>query len=193
MPHGKRHSLLIAADVFGATPELGQLAQALGADATLVSPHPSTRTFRSEAEGYAAFMRHGGVEAYAKHIGTTLAARNVVFDLALGFSAGASALWLCLADARLEPWLPKRAELYYGSRIREHAHLDPRRNTRLIFAEQEASFDPRGLALRLRALGPDANVVPGSVHGFMNPLSPGYDPQRAAQETERIKALLGDL
>jgi len=193
MEHAKRPTLIIATDVFGVTPELGKLAQALGADATLVSPHPYTTAFRTEADGYAALMARGGVEAYAKHIRATLAARRTVFDLALGFSAGASALWLCLADADLAPWLPKCAELYYGSRIRDHAHLAPRRNARLIFAEKEASFDPRGLALRLRSLGQNAEVLPGSAHGFMNPLSPGHDPVLAAQETGRIKALLGAL
>jgi dienelactone hydrolase len=169
MAHAKRLTLIIAADIFGLTPELIQLAQTLGADTTLVSPHPCTTAFRTEAEGYAAFMARGGVEAYAKRIGTALAARRSVFDLALGFSAGASALWLCLADADLDPWLPKRAEFYYGSRIRDHAHLEPRRHVRLIFAEQEASFDPAALVRLLCARGQNAEVLPGSAHGFMNP------------------------
>ena len=181
--------VVIAADVFGVTPELGQLVQALGIpEATLISPHPFTRAFRSEAEGYASFMAAGGVEAYAKHLGSVFAARDYTFDFALGFSAGASALWLCLADAALEPRLPRRAVLYYGSRIREHAHLRPRRPARLVFAEHEASFDPAPLVLKLRAAGNDAALIPGSAHGFMNPLSQGYDGALYNSELAALRA-----
>lgn len=191
MPHAKFPTLLIATDVFGATPEIGQFARAISPNATLVSPTPFTSTFRVEAEAYASFTSHGGVADYAKHLGKVLSAREYCFDLAIGFSAGASALWLCLANAELEPRLPKRAVLYYGSRIREHAHLEPRRHVRLVFAEREPSFDPAELAARLRAQGNDASVIPGSAHGFMNPRSSGYDARLAATETAALKALLG--
>jgi len=182
--------ILIAADIFGVTPELGQLARALGSSATLVSPHPHMRSFRNETEGYASFMKNGGVSAYAAYLGSVLTRRRCCFELALGFSAGANALWLCLADAALEPWLPRRAELYYGSRIRENAHLQPRRRALLTFAEKEASFDAVELATRLRLSGHAARVLPGSAHGFMNPLSRSYDERLATQETTRLQALL---
>ncbi|WP_459854771.1 dienelactone hydrolase family protein [Humidesulfovibrio idahonensis] len=211
-------SILVAADVFGITPELRlslapleaapkppkrgaasrkrhdhHLIEAEELTITFVSPHPFNRTFRDETEGYAAFVEAGGVAAYAARVREALEAAPHCFDLALGFSAGATALWLCLADAELEPWLPKRAELYYGSRIREHAHLEPRRQTRLIFAEKEASFDPAELAARLRGLGHNALVIPGSAHGFMNALSPGYDAALHKAELARIQALLAHL
>lgn len=190
MPHPQRTTILIAADIFGVTPELGQLARALGADATLVSPHPCTRSFRSEAEAYSNFVEHGGVAAYARQLGALMSGRGYCFELALGFSAGASALWVCLADANVEPWLPKRAELYYGSRIRQHADLAPRRQARLTFAEHEVGFDAPALVEQLRCLGHNALVLPGSRHGFMNPRSAGYDEALAARETERLQALL---
>jgi len=211
-------SILVAADVFGITPELRQSFVPLEAafkspkrgaaslkrhdrhqtetqelTITFVSPHAYNRAFRDEAEGYANFMAEGGAAAYAAHIGETLLAHRRVFDLALGFSAGATALWLCLADSKLEPWLPKRAELYYGSRIREHAHQEPRRQARLIFAEKEASFDPAELVARLRGLGHNALVIPGSAHGFMNVLSPGYDAALHKAELARVQALLAKL
>jgi len=188
MPNELRPALLLATDVFGITPEVLALAEALGAEATLVSPHRETISFRSEAEGYAAFVQAGGVAAYAAHVCDVLAAQGVSFDLALGFSAGASALWLCLAKAA--PWLPKRAELYYGSRIREHADLTPRCPTRLVFAEREASFDPAALAQRIRRRNLQAEIRPGSAHGFMNPLSPGFNATLCATELTRLQTLL---
>ncbi|MHC1751793.1 dienelactone hydrolase family protein [Humidesulfovibrio sp.] len=180
----------MAADIFGVTPELGQLARALGADATLASPHPCTRSFRSEAEAYESFAEQGGVAAYARQLGALMTGRGYCFELALGFSAGASALWVCLAEANLEPWLPKSAGLYYGSRIRDYSGLAPRRRARLTFAEHEDSFDSPALAEHLRGLGHNALVLRGSRHGFMNPRSAGYDEALAAKETDRIQALL---
>ena len=190
MPHPQRTRILIAADIFGVTPELGQLARALGANGTLAKPQPYSRSFRSEAAAYASFVEHGGVAAYARQLGALLTGRDFCFELALGFSAEASALWVCLADANLEPRLPKRAELYYGSRIRQHADIAPRRQARLCFAEHETSFDAPALVEQLRRLGHNAHVLPGSRHGFMNPRSARFDETLAARETDRLQALL---
>ena len=190
MPHANRPALLLATDIFGHTPEAQALAHEFGPAVHVVSPYAGVRPrFGSEMEAYAAFSARTSIEKYAEELAAHLRARP--FDLALGFSVGASALWLCLAEASLARCLPKRAVLYYGSRIRQYSRLTPACPTRLIFAEREASFDPAELATRLRAQGHDASVVPGSAHGFMNPLSPGYDARLAGREIDAIKVLLG--
>jgi len=183
----KHPTLLIATDIFGHTPDVQAFARQLGGTARIVSPYGTERPrFASEMEAYAAFSSRTSITKYSEDVSARL--RGQAFDLALGFSAGASALWICLGH--VAPWLPKRAELYYGSRIRDHMNLRPCCPTRLIFAAQEASFDPEDLALRLCALGHDAKVILGSAHGFMNPLSTGYDEALAAKETQRLKELL---
>jgi dienelactone hydrolase len=182
-------ALLIATDIFGHTPEVQEFTRLLGGTARIVSPYGDDRPrFASEMEAYAAFTMRTSITKYAALLCAKLRERPV--DLAVGFSAGASALWLCLAETTSR--LPRRAELYYGSRIRDHALLRPCCPTRLIFAAQEASFDPLELARRLCALGHNAEVVPGSAHGFMNPLSTGYDKVLAAKETRRLKELLNN-
>lgn len=189
MPHAKRPTLLIATDIFGHTPEAQALARQLGAAVRVVSPYGDERPrFGSEMEAYAAFSARTSIGKYAEELAAQLRARPV--ELALGFSVGASALWLCLAEAGLASCLPRRAILYYGSRIRQHAQLTPACPTRLVFAEREAAFDPAELAARLRTQGHDATVIPGSAHGFMNPLSPGYDARLAETETASLKVLL---
>lgn len=187
MPQANHPALLIATDIFGHTPEVQALARQLGGTARIVSPYGDERPhFASEMEAYAAFTARTSIARYAEHLSARLRERPL--DLAVGFSVGASALWLCLAGATSR--LPRRAELYYGSRIREHALLRPCCPTRLIFAAQEASFDPVELARQLSASGHNAEVVPGSAHGFMNPLSTGYDEALAARETQRLMELL---
>lgn len=188
MPQANRPTLLIATDIFGHTPEVQALARELGAAALVVSPYGGERPrFASEMEAYAAFTARTSIARYTEVLAGRL--RERPFDLALGFSVGASALWLCLAEDT--PCLPRRAALYYGSRIREHTELTPRCPTRLIFAEHEAAFAPAELTQRLLDRGLDARIIPGSAHGFMNPLSPGYSPQLAAREILQIKSLLG--
>lgn len=192
MPERKRPTLVVAADVFGATDDLRRFAASLAPDAMVVSPHADGRVFADEAQGYAALMAQGGVQAYARRLATELTARPPR-QLAVGFSAGASALWFCLCVPEFCPRIamPEHAALYYGSRIREAAHLRPRAmTTRLVFAEREASFDPAPLAATLSAAGLDASVIPGSAHGFMNPLSAGYDARLCAKEKAKLAALL---
>ncbi|HWR02609.1 MAG TPA: hydrolase [Humidesulfovibrio sp.] len=189
MPHANRPALLLATDIFGHSPEAQALAHEFGPAVRIVSPYAGERPrFGSEMEAYAAFSARTSIEKYAEELAAQLRARP--FDLALGFSVGASALWLCLAEASLAYSLPRRAILYYGSRIRQYSRLKPACSTRLVFAEREAAFDPSELAARLRAQGNDASVIPGSAHGFMNPLSPGYDARLAGREIAAIKALL---
>lgn len=183
----QRPNLLLATDIFGHTPEVQALARQLGGAARIASPYgDERRRFVSEMEAYAAFSAQTDIAGYAELLRARLRERPC--DLALGFSVGATALWLCLAQPA--PWLPKRAMLYYGSRIREHAQLSPLCPTRLIFAEGETAFDPASLVQRLCARGLQAELLPGSRHGFMNPLSPGHDQLLAARETVRLRAIL---
>lgn len=194
MRENDRPTVLLVTDVFGVTDRVRAFARQLPAHVVTVSPYPKALAFAHEQEGYAAFLSVGGVDAYARRAAESLRAdapgREAPFDLAIGFSAGATALWLCLAAAELDAHLPRRAELYYGSRIRDHAGLRPRRPVRLLFAEREASFDPVPLAAQLHKQGVEAAVLPGTSHGFMNPLSPGFDPQVMAGELQRLSALL---
>lgn len=187
-------TVFLATDVFGVTDEVRTLERQFPARVVTLSPYPDAVAFADEQEGYAAFMEAGGVTAYARRVAEGLRSgvpsQSKACDLAIGFSAGATALWLCLAESGLDAHLPRRTELYYGSRIRDHASLRPRRPVRLIFAEREASFDPVVLAAQLRGQGVEAAVLPGTAHGFMNPLSPGFDPHVMASEVHRLRALL---
>ena len=184
MPHPP--TLLLATDIFGHTPEMQAFARQIRGAARVVSPYgPERPRFSGEMEAYGAFQAAGGVEAYARALAPLLAEK--AWDLAVGLSAGASALWVALAQSEI---LPRRSALYYGSRIRDYRHLRPAGDVRLIFAEREASFDPAPLAGELLAAGYDASVLPGTAHGFLNPLSPGFDEAVRDAEIMRLRGLL---
>lgn len=181
-------ALLLVTDIFGHTPEMQAFARMIGGQVRVVSPYGDERPrFASEMEAYGAFQATGGVQAYARVLARHLAEK--AWDMAVGMSAGASALWIELARTGSPPG---RSVLYYGSRIRDHKHLRPAGNVRLVFAQREAGFDPAPLAEELVRAGYDASVLPGTAHGFLNPLSPGFDEAARDAEVLRLKKLLGD-
>ena len=184
-------TILLATDIFGHTPEVQSLARDLasnrGGRVRIVSPYGDDRPrFASAVEAYAAFTARTGLEQYAQTLAQELKATSP--DLAVGFSVGATALWVALAG------LPKpftgRAVLYYGSRIREHLDLRPAGDVRLVFAEQEASSAPAKLVATLQARGMAAELRHGTAQGFMNQLSQGWDATAYAVEMQRLRGLL---
>ncbi|HTD03384.1 hypothetical protein [Undibacterium sp.] len=166
-------TVLIATDVFGITPAVSSLARSLGGNCQLVSPFDDERSsYYSERLAYQAFLAEGGVARYADKIQSILAKGAAGIQFAIGFSAGASALWLGSATpgfSRLQ-----MLTLFYGSRIRDYASLAPRCPVRLVFAEREPAFDPAELVAELRAKGHSAEVAKNTSHGFMNPYSGGF-------------------
>ena len=164
-------TLLLATDVFGNTPAVAGLVRQLAVPTLVVSPFGGKpRSFRSEQEAYQAFLAEGGVAAYAQLLHAALL-QQPELRFAIGFSAGASALWLNSPDDVMANVL--QTVLFYGSRIRDHRTLQPQSPVRLIFAQQEAAFDAAELTQDLRARGHQAELASGTRHGFMNSYSRG--------------------
>lgn len=184
--------ILIATDVFGATPAVASLARALGEQCLVVSPFDDPELhFQSEQTAYYAFLAQGGVSRYAEKLRRTLQQQGSRIQMAIGFSAGASALWVASADvAALQL---KAAVLFYGSRIRDHKQVQPRCPVRLIFAENEAAFNSSELSAELRQLGHHAELVRHTSHGFMNPYSRGFDVKIQAEYLDQLASLAREL
>ncbi|MBI3285475.1 MAG: dienelactone hydrolase family protein [Burkholderiales bacterium] len=175
--------VLIATDVFGNTPAVASLVRQLGVTALVVSPHEEERQFRNEQLAYQAFLAIGGVARYADKLAQVLQQEQI--NYAIGFSAGASALWINASQPQAA--LLQAMTLFYGSRIRDQRTLLPRCPVRLIFAEQEAAFDPAELAADLQRRGHAAEIAKGSRHGFMNPYSRGSCVKAQARYTQELQ------
>lgn len=164
--------LLIATDVFGNTPAVAALARQFAQAALIVSPFADdSRTFRSEQEAYQAFLAEGGIAAYAEKLQRMLE-QHPQLQSAVGFSAGASALWINSEREAMRQL--RQTVLFYGSRIREYREVRPLCPVRLIFSEKEAAFNPAELVADLRQRGHQAEIVKATRHGFMNAYSSGY-------------------
>lgn len=164
--------LLVAADIFGETPELHSVAKAFCGNYAVVSPYENPRRqFSSEKHAYSAFLSAGGIRSYVAKLASEI---NIYKpDALVGFSVGATAGWITLADSRCRDI--QLGVLFYGSRIRDHLQLRPQCPTRLLFAEHESACDTKALVTELQTSGMSAEVSAGSQHGFMNERSPGYD------------------
>jgi dienelactone hydrolase len=157
--------IIIATDIHGISDATRMQWRSLGEDLTLVSPwegdgcpHPS------EEAAVQAFHAQSGLLAFADKIAQAAKQRPA---LLVGFSMGATSMWLHAGSPRCHP--QSRARLYYGSRIRDHLAVKPCCAVSLVFAEHEPSFEPVTLVAQLSEAGVDASIVPATWHGFMNP------------------------
>ncbi|OLN27412.1 Dienelactone hydrolase family [Desulfovibrio sp. DV] len=174
---------IIASDIYGLTPAVAALAGQLDRQAVVLSPWDVEGCpFATEQEAHRAFVAGEGVAGYAASI-TAAAGEEPAF--LMGFSAGATALWLHAAGAGCHP--DSRAVLFYGSRIRNHLGLRPRCRVQAIFAEHEAACDPKDIVARMASENVTVHIEPGAAHGFMNPLSPGYCDESSRKYGEMVR------
>lgn len=170
--------IIIATDIHGISDAIRMQWRSLGDALTLVSPwdidgcpHPS------EEAAVRAFHAQNGLQAYADKIAQ---AANQRPALLIGFSVGATSMWLHAGSPRCHP--QSRARLYYGSRIRDHLTVKPRCAVSLVFAEHEPSFEPARLVAQLHQAGVDASMVANTSHGFMSPRAP--DPHAVVAQVQ---------
>jgi len=174
--------LVIATDIFGAQSEVLAQLDLLGADYICVQPYDhSPPVFVDDIEAYQYFQAHGALEAYSNTLGEVLKAQTEPVFL-VGFSAGAAACW---ANLVVEQLTVAQCVGFYGGQIRQMTHLQPLYPTELIFAE-ETHFSVTEL---MDALAGKTNLKQSFIpypHGFMNPLSKGYQRDSALEQFNRL-------
>lgn len=180
--------LLVATDIFGATPALQQALVALqGNDQSLqidICQPDSCEggpVFADDQLAYQAFVQQGGLEGYQSKVYASLQAKQA--DLLLGFSAGAAALWCVLSTVRPQAG---KALLCYGGQIRQHTALMPQWPVTCLWSD-ELHFDVRALQQQLQQYSGIEQQHWPQQHGFINPHSKGYQAQAAAEFWRRCQ------
>ena len=163
---------VIVSDIFGRTPALEDLAQAVGSVMDIIDPYGGKQMgFHTEPLAYAHFMVHVGIRRYENMLASRLAEIPRVSVL-IGFSVGAAAIWRL--SKTLAPEKIGRAVCFYGSQIRHATDIVPRIRIEHILPEMEPGFSIDDLAW---ALAGKKNVTVHKtpyLHGFMNKLSPNF-------------------
>jgi dienelactone hydrolase len=175
--------VFIATDIFGRTDAIEGLAQQFAEQdvaVTVVTPYAghTFRHFPDERTAYSAFLEECGHARYADILLTSIHATDARV-LAIGFSAGASALWhISDGAARLSL---HHIIGFYPSQIRHALHIIPSCPVTLIFPCREAHFHLEPIMHRVSQLPHVACLKTGYLHGFMNPLSCHYSPHAATK------------
>lgn len=182
--------VVMVSDIFGLTEHLDVLARRVALDYSRVrvlDPYGGVRrNFVDEEAAYLAFLADCGHARYARLVRDAL--DQSVGLVLIGFSAGAAAAWTALDGFRG----PVRRFLgFYPSRIRNNPDIDLTTPTTLIFPAQERHFDVGALMTALAGHKTLTCVRTGYAHGFMNPLSPGFDPHGLEMYAEVMTDFVG--
>ncbi|KKO44730.1 hypothetical protein WG68_14405 [Arsukibacterium ikkense] len=184
--------LLIVTDIFGVCNGLSRLLQDLAAVASrvqLVDPyHGQAQYYSDEPQAYAAYSAQCGHDAYVLKVQQALQNAAQPFDLAIGFSAGASALWRAVAQANVG--MAKQALLFYPGQIYQHLALKPQVPTRIIFGHSEPHFAISDICTQLQQQPGVTAVSTMYAHGFMNPASTAFNEAGYQQQLSKLLGLL---
>nr|WP_245217602.1 dienelactone hydrolase family protein [Rheinheimera maricola] len=179
---------MVLSDIFGLCAGLERLQADLsqaGADVQLIDPYQGQmQHFADEARAYAAFSTQCGHDAYAAIAQQALQNAARPFDLAIGFSAGATALWRALAQANESQ--VKQAVLFYPGQIHQHLALTPAVPVQVIFGHSEPNFAVADICTQLQQ---QPGVTAGSTdyaHGFMNPASQAFAEAGYQQQLSKL-------
>ena len=166
---------IIVADVFGKTPALIALGNAIQAD-VIVDPYDGKyMNFEDEAQAYDYFTENIGLEAYLEKLSKTISNSSCECIL-IGFSVGASVIWKISESTSTH--LTERvkwAVCYYGSQIRHLTKLSPMFEMKLVFPKMESHFDVSALQKTLSNKEKVTTVQVEYLHGFMNTHSSNFN------------------
>ncbi len=183
--------LFLVTDIFGRTPALEAIGKELSdvaPDIRIIDPYRGfDHGFETESHAYDYFMNRVGMKNYQSILEDCLTPFGPDMVL-IGFSVGASAIWAIAGQPSF--CQVKKAFCFYGSQIREHAHIAPRFEMELIFPEQEPHFDVDELISRLSRKDRVLCKKAIGLHGFMNELSPNFNPACYAMFMMHLKTSL---
>lgn len=168
--------LIVVADIFGRTDVFVELAGELGKSyqmVELLDPYPrGHHGFADEKEAYSYFKDNVGLEEYSHKLAELLAPEKHAACHVVGFSVGASALWLNSDKPLYHP--QTKLFGFYSSQVRNYRHIKPQIETTLFFPKQEDHFDVGALIQELKTYRGVSCYQTDYLHGFMNKKSLNY-------------------
>ena len=177
---------LIISDIFGVTPRLLALQSSLESTQNVILLDPyqgQIKSFKSESAAYQLFMDTCGHEHYYTQTCQIIKNRSDKqkdqhIDHIIAFSAGASAAYRAICEHPIKHFIG-----FYPSQIRHHLDLKPQCPTTLIFPVHEPHFDVAKVMKTVAECSQQHQSVTclqsSQNHGFMNPLSAGFNHQHA--------------
>jgi len=180
-------NIILITDIFGVTPALLTLSQALKAN-TIVDPYQGQQlAFENEADAYAYFSENVGLDAYLAQLKKVVSITPAKSTL-IGFSIGATTLW------RLsETTLANRIEQgfgFYGGQIRKYTDIKPQFDIELVLPKSEPHFSIDELQNTLDQTQRVKMLNSNYYHGFMNIYSDNYHEDAYHQQVKRLLSII---
>lgn len=164
---------IIVSDIFGKTAHLSHFARQFNAKSIIVNPYDGQlQPVIDEQLQYDLFITECGHDNYFNKLNTILS-RVTKPTTVIGFSAGGAAAWR--SQATVKNSQIKRLVAFYPNQVRHYLDLSASVACEFIFAKQEVHFD---ILPVLACLEQQIKVQCQRAdygHGFMNPLSKGFD------------------
>ncbi|MEI8616664.1 hypothetical protein P4S63_01580 [Pseudoalteromonas sp. B193] len=130
---------LIVSDIYGLTPALSKLSQAISSNLVIVDPYNNKiQAIESEQDSYNNFIQQCGHDKYTDKLLECFESLKVP-TTCIAFSAGASAAWraqLLTGNTHL-----KKLIGFYPSQIRNYLALDANVPCEFIFPASESHFN----------------------------------------------------
>lgn len=183
--------LVVVSDIFGKTDAFVELAAEIGRGyqvVELLDPYGgSDHNFADEKKAYDYFQKHVGLKEYSKKLSELLATKTKTACHLVGFSVGASALWLN-SDKPLFHSETKIVGLY-SSQIRNYLEIKPQVEVELYFPRYEEHFDIEEVIGKLEGYRGVRCFLTNYLHGFMNKKSPNYNKSGYMKYLEILQTL----
>ncbi|MEK4762369.1 dienelactone hydrolase family protein [Viridibacillus sp. FSL E2-0187] len=138
--------------------------------------------YSKEAEAYTYFMLEVGFEKAQLIVEQIINEQKQFYEdiYLVGFSIGATLAWLCSEKS------VSAIFAFYGSRIRQYLHINPKVPTVVYFAKNEESFNPQIILEQLQQKDQVYTHLVNKSHGYMNPFDKKYDKLAADETTNEI-------
>jgi len=180
--------VIVATDIFGHTDALDSLLESISTrceSIEIVNPYDTCSThFESEQEAYAFFKKSVGLKRYTEKLERVLKGREESSQLLLGFSVGASAIWVL--SEKLDEFRKTRGICFYSSQVRNYLGLTPRVEIDIYFAKEEPAYDVDEVMAALSGKELVHCQKTGYLHGFMNKRSKNYSNEGYLNYIEKI-------
>tara|TARA_R110001583_G_scaffold2233_34_gene16566 strand:+ start:4512 stop:5099 length:588 start_codon:yes stop_codon:yes gene_type:complete len=166
---------ILITDIFGKTPALIALADAIEVDIIVDPYNGKDMNFKDEVQAYSYFTENVGIDRYLEKLLKTITDYSCECVL-IGFSVGASVIWKL--NESISVHLAKRvkwAVCYYGSQIRHLTELSPRFEMKLVFPKRETHFNVLALQDILANKEKVTTMQVDFLHGFMNTHSDNFN------------------
>ncbi|MFY8327543.1 dienelactone hydrolase family protein [Pseudoalteromonas sp. ZZD1] len=164
---------IFVSDIFGKTAPLSHFARQFNAEHQIIDPYNGQlQAVVDEPLQYAHFVDKCDHDGYFQKLNSILTKVSESTTV-IGFSAGGAAAWRSVAKVK-NPHI-KKLIAFYPSQIRHHLDVAAPIPCEIIFPRQEPHFDVYTVMEKVSTQHKITCKVSDYQHGFMNPLSAGFN------------------